>query len=79
MKRGRNLRRVELGLMSSTSTSSSHKVDGGWMLIDSGLTWDEANLALTEIQKDSLMSVQLARLEWKLTGIGRLMNPRLLM
>ena len=48
------------------------------MLIDSGLTWDEANIALTEIQKDSLMSVQLARLEWKLTGIGRLMNPRLL-
>jgi hypothetical protein len=53
MKRGRNLRRVELGLMSSTS----NKVDVGWMLIDSGLTWDEANLALTEIQKDSLMSV----------------------
>ena len=51
-----------------------------WLvLMNSGLTWDEANLALTEIQKDSLMSVQLTRLEWKLTRIGRLMNPRPLM
>jgi hypothetical protein len=47
--------------------------------MNSGLTWDEANLALTEIQKDSLMSVHLTRLGDKLTRIGRLMNPRLLM
>jgi hypothetical protein len=49
------------------------------VLNDSGLTWDEANIALTEIQKDSLMLVQLTRLGNKLTRIGRLMNPRRLM
>jgi len=53
--------------------------DPGSVLINSGLTWDEANIALTEIQKDSLMSVQLRRRRYKLTRIGRLMSPRLLM
>jgi protein phosphatase inhibitor 2 len=32
------------------------------VLISSGLTWDEANIALTEIQKDSLMLVLAFRL-----------------
>lgn len=57
MRRGKNLRKVELGSMSSTFYVLDFVMGEQTMLISSGLTWDEANIALTEIQKDSLMSV----------------------
>lgn len=51
----------------------------GLELTCSGLTWDEANIALTEIQKDSLMLVHLfpKSVKGTLTRLGRLTNPRL--
>ena len=51
-------------------------VDPGLVLMKSGLTWDEANIALTEIQKDSLMSVQLTRCRYKADENRKIDEPK---
>jgi len=54
--RGRKLksRQGERGLAESRSQNMTRE---GRVLMSSGLTWDEENLAATEIGKDSLMCV----------------------
>lgn len=55
MRRGNKGKKGNRGQGSRASSTSAELIDDVSADLSSGLTWDEANIALTEIQKDSLM------------------------